>query len=104
MAALVARLLGLDSCAVSDALDRLGLPGVVLGIAPTSPPAKIGGRVVTTRLVDRTPANAATARHLGTAAIEAASPGDVIVIAHHRLDAAGWGGILAAAAKQKGVA
>jgi len=102
--ALVARLLRLDTCAVSDALDRLGLRGVVLGIAPMSPPVKIGGRVVTVRLVDRTAENAATARHLGTAAIEAASAGDVIVIEHGRLDAAGWGGILSAAAKQKGVA
>ena len=111
MADLVARLLGLDTCAVSDALDRLGLTGVVLGIAPMSPPAKIGGRVVTIRLVDRTAANlpagqagAQTARHLGTAAIEAAQPGDVIVIEHGRLDAAGWGGILSAAAKKKGIA
>ena len=102
--ALVERLLRLDTCAVSDALDRLGLSGVVLGIEPLSPPVKIGGRVVTVRLVDRTPENASTARHLGTAAIEAAGPGDVIVIEHGRLDAAGWGGILSAAAKQKGVA
>ena len=109
--ALVARLLRLDTCAASDALDRLGLTGVVLGIAPMSPPAKIGGRVVTIRLVDRTAANlpagqagAQTARHLGTAAIEAAQPGDVIVIEHGRLDAAGWGGILSAAAKKKGIA
>jgi regulator of RNase E activity RraA len=109
--ALVSRLLRLDTCAVADALDRLGLTGVVLGIAPMSPPAKAGGRVVTMKLVDRTPANlpagqagAQTTRHLGTAAIEGAGAGDVIVIEHARLDAAGWGGILSAAAKHKGLA
>lgn len=101
---LITRLLRLDTCAVSDALDRLGLAGVVLGIAPTAPPAKIGGRAVTMRLVDRTAAHAESTRHLGTAAIEAAKPGDVIVIEHRRLDAAGWGGILSAAAQRRGLA
>ena len=101
---LVQRLLKLDTCAVSDASDRLGVTTVALGIAPTAPPAKIGGRVVTMKLVDRTPENAATTTHLGTRAIAAAAAGDVIVIQHGRLDAAGWGGILSAAAKTKGVA
>ena len=100
---LVQRLLKLDTCAVSDACDRLGLPGAVLGIPPTSPPAKIAGRVVTVKLGD---ANGRTARRATSAprAIEAANAGDVIVIENPRLDAAGWGGILSAAAKTKGVA
>lgn len=99
---LLQRLLKLDTCAVSDALDRLGLPGAVLGIAPTAPPARVGGRVVTVKLVNAD--GRQSHRHLGTAAIEAASPGDVIVIENPRLDAAGWGGILSAAAKARGVA
>jgi regulator of RNase E activity RraA len=101
---LVQRLLKLDTCAVSDSLDRLGLTGVVLGIVPTAPPAKIGGRVVTMKLVDRNAENSVTTTHLGTHAIEAANPGDVIVVQHGRSDAACWGGILSAAAKTKGVA
>lgn len=99
---LVERLLKLDTCAVSDACDRLKLPGSVLGVAPLSPPAKIAGRIVTVKLAD---ANGRSAqRHLCTGAIEAANAGDVIVIENPRLDAAGWGGILSAAAKTKGVA
>ena len=101
---LVERLLKLDTCALSDASDRLGLTTVVLGIAPMSPPAKIGGRVVTMKLVDRNFENSVTTTHLGTNAVEAARPGDVIVAQHGRLDAAGWGGILSAAARTKGVA
>ena len=101
---LVERLLKLDTCAVSDSLDRLGRTGVVLGLPPMSPPAKIAGRVVTVKLSDRNAENSTTARHLGTSAIMAASAGDVIVIEHGRPDAAGWGGILSAAAKTKGVA
>ena len=99
---LVERLLKLDTCAVSDACDRLGLPGSVLGIAPLSPPAKIAGRIVTVKLVNADGRTAA--RHLCTGAIEASNAGDVIVIENPRTDAAGWGGILSSAAKVKGVA
>jgi 4-hydroxy-4-methyl-2-oxoglutarate aldolase len=52
------------------------------------------------------PADAAgtAGRHLGTAAIEAARPGDVIVVAAAgRVDAAGWGGVLSLAATVRGV-
>jgi len=99
---IVNRLVSLDTCAVSDACDRLGVPGAVLGIAPMTPPAKIAGRVVTVKLVEANGRQAT--RHLCTAAIEAANRGDVIVIENPRLDAAGWGGILSAAARTKGVA
>ena len=100
---LVERLLKLDTCAVSDALDRLGRTGVALGILPCSPPAKIGGRVITVKLKEQAPGEQSH-RHLCTAAIETATGGEVIVIENPRLDAAGWGGILSAAAKTKGVA
>jgi 4-hydroxy-4-methyl-2-oxoglutarate aldolase len=101
---LVARLAALDTCAVlSDALDRLGLRGVALGIRPLTVTERIAGRVVTVQL-GPTQGAAPAARHLGTAAIEAATPGDVIVVDHQgREDAAGWGGILSTAAKVKGI-
>jgi regulator of RNase E activity RraA len=102
MDSLVERLLKLDTCAVSDACDRLGLPGSVLGIVPMSPPAKIAGRIVTVKLVNADGRTAA--RHLCTGAIEASNAGDVIVIENPRTDAAGWGGILSSAAKVKDVA
>lgn len=100
---LVERLRKLDTCAVSDAMDSLGLRGVVLGLRAMWPCPRIGGRVVTVKLVRRT-GNETSTRHLGTAAVVAASPGDIIVVQHRdREDAAGWGGILANAAKTKGV-
>lgn len=99
---LVARLAKLDSCAVSDALDRLNLKGAVVGIHPMGATARITGRVVTVKL--KAKGREESARHLGTAAIEAAGPGDVIVVDHHgRQDVAGWGGILSTAAKVKGI-
>jgi 4-hydroxy-4-methyl-2-oxoglutarate aldolase len=99
---IVARLLKLDSCAVSDATDQLGLKGAALGIHPLSGTTRIAGQVVTVKL--KTKGAEQSTRHLGTAAIEAAAPGDVIVVEHPgREDAAGWGGILSNAAKVKGV-
>jgi 4-hydroxy-4-methyl-2-oxoglutarate aldolase len=96
------RLRRLDSCAVSDTLDRLGLASAVTGIAPRSVRQRIAGRVRTVKLEA---ANGRTAaRHLCTAAIEAAEPGDVIVIEQKSgIDAAGWGGILSIGAKTKSI-
>lgn len=93
----------LDSCAVSDALESLGLQGAAIGIHAQSVSRSIAGRVITTELI---PADGATAsRHLGTAAIDAAQPGDVIVVANGaRRDVSGWGGVLSAGASARGVA
>src|ERR1700716_785742 len=96
---LAARLARLDTCGVSDALDRLGIQGAVLGLRPMWPCPRIAGEAITVRLRRAEPGEHAP-RHLGTAAIEAGGPGSVIVIEHHsRDDAAGWGGILSLAAR-----
>lgn len=101
---LIDRLHKLDTCAVSDALDQLGLHGVAQGIHQLTATARIAGRVVTVKL-KRPAAGEQPPRHLGAGAIMAASPGDVIVIDHQgRDDAAGWGGILSTAAQTRGVA
>ena len=97
------RLGRMDSCAVSDALDKLGLPGSVTGIPRVSTDRRIAGRVLTVKL-DRAEGRSAT-RHLCTAAIEAASPGDVIVCEQRTgLDAACWGGNLTIGAQMRAVA
>src|SRR5580700_6636671 len=97
------RLGRMDSCAVSDALDKLGLRGSVTGIPRVSTGHRIAGRVLTVKL-DRAEGRLAT-RHLCTAAIEAAFPGDIIVCEQRTgLDAACWGGNLTIAAQMRGVA
>ena len=101
---LVARLAKLDSCVVSDALDRLGLPGAAMGLPPLWQCPRLVGPVVTVKLKAREEGEQSH-RHLGTAAIEAAEPGDVIVVDNGgRTYAGAWGGILSLAAKHKGVA
>lgn len=97
------RLLHMDSCAVSDALDKLGLRGSVTGIGRVSTDQRIAGRVLTVKL-DRAEGRTNT-RHLCTTAIEAAQPGDIIVCEQRTgLDAACWGGNLTIGAQIRGVA
>jgi 4-hydroxy-4-methyl-2-oxoglutarate aldolase len=99
---IVERLLKLDTCAVSDGMDRLGLMGATYGVRPMWPCPKIVGRAVTMKIkpmgLDK------PKQHLGTLPIDAAQPGDVIVIDNGgRPDTSCWGGLLALAAKTKGI-
>jgi len=101
------RLARLDACAVSDALDKLGLPGSAQGLVQQSTSQRIAGRVVTFRLLPKDAVQPVSGppRHLGTTAVEAAQPGDIIAIEQTTgIDAGCWGGILSLAAKLRGVA
>lgn len=97
------RLLRLSTTNVSDALDALGLKGAANGISPIHPGCrKIAGRAVTLRLIPQGLTPPGT--HLGIRAIEAAGPGDVIVIDNAgRPNLSCWGGILATGAAVKGI-
>lgn len=100
---LLERLRRLDSCALSDAMDRLGLPPAIAGIAPRSVQRRVAGRARTVKL--EAAKGRTASRHLCTAAIEAAEAGDAIVIEQRSgIDAAGWGGILSIGAQAKGIA
>ena len=104
---LLARLAKLDSCAVSDAMDKLGLKGTVTGLAALTSTRRIAGRVHTEQMVAKEKATrrAGPPVHAGVRAIEACARGEVIVVEQRSgIDAASWGGILSAAAKRKGVA
>jgi regulator of RNase E activity RraA len=98
----VARLARLDACALSDALDALGLPGCVTGLAHRAGAPRIAGRCITVKLVAAAdaPPRDGPPRHLGSTAIEAGGPGSVIVVEQRTgIDAGSWGGILSCAAK-----
>lgn len=99
---LLDRLAHLDTCALSDAMDRHGIAGVALGLRALTLTARIVGRATTVQLA---PDDGRTSkRHLCTAAVDASGPGSIVVIAHNgRMDVAGWGGILSTAACQRGV-
>lgn len=101
---LVARLRRLDCCAVSDALDSLKLRGVVTGLAQHSGEGRIAGQAVTVELGVGAPP-AGPPKHLGTTAIEAAGPDNVIVIEQRSgVEAGSWGGLLSVGARARGIA
>lgn len=102
---LVGRLDRLDVCTVSDALDALGLDGVVTALRPVWEGARAVGRAVTVRMCEGPPPPGARKVHLGSAAVEASGSGDVIVIDNAgRLGMGAWGGLLSVAASVRGVA
>ena len=104
MTELLARLARLDACAVSDALDKLGLAGAVTGLQRLSSARRISGRVLTVKM-EKDEGRPAASRHLATTAIEMAQPGNVIVMEQRTgIDAACWGGNLSLGAKLRKVA
>lgn len=98
----------LDCCAVSDAIDRLKLGGVVTAVPQRSGTGRIAGIVITVQLDRVDPAAApptGPARHLGTTAVEAGGPDNVIVIEQTTgIDAGSWGGLLSLGAKVRNIA
>jgi regulator of RNase E activity RraA len=90
----------LSTAEVSDALDKLGLPGSALGIAPVATATRVLGRAFTVRYepVDLEP---------GTVGdyIDEVPAGSVVVLDNGgRVDCTVWGGILTEVASRMGVA
>lgn len=104
----IQRLRRLDACAVSDALDKLGLPGAVTGLplrsAGPGGNSRIAGRAVTMKVGPGQPPPGPP-RHLGCTAIEQAGPDDIIVVEQRSgLEAGCWGGLLTLGARMRRVA
>ena len=104
----VQRLRRLDVCAVSDALDKLQLSGVVTGLPQRSSApggaSRIAGRAVTMKVGPGTPPPGPP-KHLGCTAIEQSGPDNVIVVEQRSgVEAGCWGGLLTLGAKVRGVA
>ena len=97
------RLEKLSTTNVSDALDALGYKGATYGIRPMIQGwGKIIGQAITVKM---TAAGETKGKHhLGVLAINQAMEGNVVVVDNGgRLDTSCWGGILANAAKLKGI-
>jgi len=98
---LMDKLRSLSTCTLSDALDRLGISGVVLGIRPTWPDCpRIAGPALTIKLGKAGDKPA----HTGLLeAVDMVKSGNVIVIDNRgKLDINSWGGILTVVASTKG--
>lgn len=96
------RLTALATTNLSDAMDKVGVRGAVIGIRPMLGAPKIVGRAVTIKITAAGPVKSKS--HLGVEAIAAAEAGDIIAIDNHG-DVTNncWGEVLACAAKMKGV-
>jgi 4-hydroxy-4-methyl-2-oxoglutarate aldolase len=99
-APILAAFAALPTSSVSDALDRLGLPGAVDGLRPMSPGARVAGQAVTLRYLPMGTGGGTVGDFL-----HLAGPGDIIAIDNRgRLDCTVWGNILTEAAKARGIA
>ena len=88
-----------STATISDALDRLGRPGSMLGIAPLFDGARLCGRAFTVRYVTATSPPGTVGDYLDDVA-----PGQVVVLDNGgRLDCTVWGDILTAMAANRGV-
>ena len=102
-AEILARLAAIDCCALSDALDKLGMAGQVTGLPRESGRGRLAGIAVTVRLGTGDPPPGPP-RHLGTMAIEAADALTVIMVEQRTgVEAGCWGGLLTRGAIQAGV-
>jgi 4-hydroxy-4-methyl-2-oxoglutarate aldolase len=97
---LPARLRALDTPALSDALDRLGIDGQALGISPLDRRFRIVGPAFTVRMLPR----GLSGKTVGDY-IDDVPAGAVVVIDNGgRLDATVWGDILTTVAHRDGIA
>lgn len=98
----LARLAGLDTNTISDALDFLELPGATYGLRPLWDCPSIVGRAETIQLGPKTGTKPTV--HLISPVIDAVETRDrVLVIAGGPEGISCWGDILANAAKGKGI-
>lgn len=93
------RFRALPTSAVSDALDRLGLPGAVEGLTPINREARIAGHAVTLSYLPVGVSGGTVGDYM-----DAAESGDVFVLDNRgRTDCTVWGNILTEVAKAKGI-
>ncbi|MEO0031717.1 MAG: hypothetical protein RIS94_1475 [Pseudomonadota bacterium] len=99
----LARLVAIDTCALSDALDKLGLSGQATGLRRESGEGRVAG-VATTVLLDDGAPPEGPPRHLCTTAIERSGAHSVIVVEQRTgVEAGCWGGLLTRGAIAAGV-
>ena len=97
---LVEGLRALPTATISDALDRLGIVGQCLGLAPLDPSFRLCGRAFTLRY---RPTGIIERGNVGDY-IDDVAPGDIVVLDNAgRLDCTVWGDILTAVAHRRGL-
>ena len=96
----VKRVSALDTATLSDAMDRLGIPGQCLGIKPLSPNFRLAGRAYTLRYV---PFNPLAPGNVGDYIDDVPAGGVVVLDNAGREDMTVWGDILTLVANRRGL-
>ena len=97
---MASQLSAIHCSSISDAMDRLGIPGSTIGIAPLANGMKLAGPAYTVRY-------APVRRPAGTVGdyLDEVEPGSVIVLDNQgRMDCTVWGDILTTVALSRGIA
>jgi regulator of RNase E activity RraA len=100
----VARLGRLYTATLSNALEDLGQDGVILGLPPVAPGMRLAGRAVSVLQITGAAGDFPGSDFRVGAMIDAAGPGDVVVVANGGHPVSSWGGTATFAAKVKGIA
>lgn len=101
---LVDRCMALSTPTLSNALDDLGLHGVMTGLSPAAHGLRCAGRAVTVSETTGPRGSFPPEDFRVGDIIDAASAGDVVVISNGGVPVSTWGGTATYAAKTKGVA
>jgi regulator of RNase E activity RraA len=88
---------------IANALDDVGFAGVMLGLAQVVPGTRAVGRAVTVREITGSRGDFTSEDFKVGHIIDAASPGDVLVIDNAGHCVSTWGGLATFAAKAKGI-
>lgn len=88
---------------LANAIDETGAGGVMLGLHAAGPGLRCVGRAVTAREVTAPFGSFPTSDFKVGHMIDAAGPGDVIVVANGGAPVSTWGGMASYAAKLKGI-
>ena len=98
------RLRNIATPTLANALDDIGFNGVMNNLHPVGLDMKIVGRAVTVQEVTGPYGSFSTEEFKVGHMIDAASPGDVIVVANNGAQVSTWGGMASYSAKLKGIA
>jgi regulator of RNase E activity RraA len=100
---IVARLAALYTATLSNALEDLGQDGVILGLPPVASGMRLAGRAMCVlQITGEAGAFPGSDFKVG-AMIDAAAPGDIVVVANGGHAVSSWGGTASLAAKVKGL-
>lgn len=100
---LVRALGGIGTSTLANALDAVGFEGVVDGLAPVIPGMRCAGRAVTVLETTAARGSFSSPEFRVGEMIDAAGPGDLVVVANAGACVSTWGGTAALAAKLRAI-